>query len=259
MTDDLKTLREEIFAKVTEYYQQAHANKKFVAGESRVQYAGRVYDEREMIHMVDAVLDFWLTAGRFAEEFEKKLGAFIGAREVIPVNSGSSANLVAMTTLCAQQLKQRLHAGDEVITSAVAFPTTVAPIIQNQLVPVFVDAEMGTYNVDVNQLEAALSPKTRALFLTHTLGNPIAMDRVMEFAKRHNLFVIEDTCDALGSKYKGQSVGTFGHLATLSFIRRITLRWARAGRCIPIADDWQKSREPSATGGVIAGAVTITR
>ncbi len=214
MNDDLK---KEIFAKVTEYYQQAHANKKFVAGESRVQYAGRVYDEREMVNMVDAVLDFWLTAGRFAEDFEEKLGAFIGAREVIPVNSGSSANLVAMTTLCAQQLKQRLNAGDEVITSAVAFPTTVAPIIQNQLVPVFVDAEMGTYNVDVNQLEAALSPKTRALFLTHTLGNPIPMDRVMEFAKRHKLFVIEDTCDALGSKYKGQAVGTFGHLATLSF------------------------------------------
>jgi len=217
MSSDLQFLREEIFAKVTEYYQQAHAHKKFVAGESRVQYAGRVYDEREMVNMVDAVLDFWLTAGRFAEDFEKKLGAFIGAREVIPVNSGSSAHLVAMSTLCAQQLKQRLHPGDEVITSAVAFPTTVAPIIQNQLVPVFVDAEMGTYNVDVNQLEAALSSKTRALFLTHTLGNPIAMDRVMKFAKAHNLFVVEDTCDALGSKYKGQSVGTFGHLATLSF------------------------------------------
>jgi CDP-6-deoxy-D-xylo-4-hexulose-3-dehydrase len=214
VNDDLK---KEIFAKVTEYYQQAHAHKKFVAGESRVQYAGRVYDEREMVNMVDAVLDFWLTAGRFAEDFEDKLGAFIGAREVIPVNSGSSANLVAVSTLCAQQFKQRLNAGDEVITSAVAFPTTVAPIIQNQLVPVFVDAEIGTYNVDVNQLKAALSPKTRVLFLTHTLGNPIAMDRVMEFAKAHNLFVIEDTCDALGSKYKGQAVGTFGHLATLSF------------------------------------------
>ncbi|MBM4421862.1 MAG: lipopolysaccharide biosynthesis protein RfbH [Chloroflexi bacterium] len=217
MSDELMALREEIFAKVTEYYEKAHANKPFVPGQSRVQYAGRVYDQHEMVKMVDAVLEFWLTAGRHAEEFEKRLGRFIGAREVIPVNSGSSANLVAMTTLCSPQFKYRLHPGDEVITPAVTFPTTLAPIVQNRLVPVLVDAEMGTYNIDLDQLEAALSPKTRALFITHTLGNPIAMDRVMEFAKAHNLLVVEDTCDALGSKYDGQSVGTFGHLATLSF------------------------------------------
>ena len=217
MSEELAKLREEIFAKVTEYYEKAHANKPFVPGESRVQYAGRVYDEHEMVNMVDAVLEFWLTAGRHAEEFEKRLGRFIGAREVIPVNSGSSANLVAMTTLCSPQFKNRLLPGDEVITPAVTFPTTLAPIIQNRLIPVLVDAEIGAYNIDLEQLEAALSPKTRALFITHTLGNPIAMDRVVEFAKAHNLLIIEDTCDALGSKYNGQSVGTFGHLATLSF------------------------------------------
>ncbi len=217
MDEVANALREEIFAKVTEYYQRVHAPKNFTPGESRVQYAGRVWDEREMVNMVDAVLEFWLTAGRYAEEFEKRLGKFVGAREVIPVNSGSSANLVAMTTLCSPQLKQRLQPGDEVITPAVTFPTTLAPIIQNRLIPVLVDAELGTYNIDINQLEAALSPKTRAMFITHTLGNPIAMDRVVEFAKAHNLLVIEDTCDALGSKYDGKAVGTFGHLATLSF------------------------------------------
>ncbi len=217
MSDDLENLRQEIFAKVTEYCEKAHADKPFVPGETRVQYAGRVYDEREMVNMVDAVLEFWLTAGRHAEEFERRLGKFIGVREVIPVNSGSSANLVAMTTLCSPQLKQRLLPGDEVITPAVTFPTTLAPIVQNRLIPVLVDAEMGTYNIDLEQLEAAVSPRTRALFITHTLGNPIAMDRVVEFARARNLYIIEDTCDALGSKYNGQSVGTFGHLATLSF------------------------------------------
>lgn len=218
MSDEIETLREEIFAKVSEYYKKVHEPKlAFTAGESRVQYAGRVWNEHEMINMVDAVLEFWLTAGRNAKTFEEKLGDFIGVREVIPVNSGSSANLVAMTTLCSPQLKRRLLPGDEVITPSVTFPTTLAPILQNRLVPVLVDAELGTYNIDVNQLEAALSPKTRAMFITHTLGNPIDMDTVAAFAKAHDLLVIEDTCDALGSTYDGKSVGTFGHLATLSF------------------------------------------
>lgn len=217
MADELQELRDDIYAKVTEYYQKAHAGQPFVPGQSRVQYAGRVYDEHEMVNMVEAVLEFWVTAGRHADNFEKRLGKFIGAREVIPVNSGSSANLVAMTTLCSPQFSAHLKPGDEVITPAVTFPTTLAPILQNRLVPVLVDAQLGNYNIDVEQLEAALSPRTRALFVTHTLGNPIAMDRVVEFAKAHNLLVIEDTCDALGSKYDGRSVGTFGHLATLSF------------------------------------------
>jgi CDP-6-deoxy-D-xylo-4-hexulose-3-dehydrase len=214
---DLDSLRSEIFAKVAEYYRQAHATRPFSPGETRVQYAGRVWDEREMVNMVDAVLEFWLTAGRYAAEFEKRLGAFLGVREIIPVNSGSSANLVAITTLCSPQLHRRLQPGDEVITPAVTFPTTLAPLVQNRLTPVLVDAELGTYNLDVNQLEAALSPRTRALFVPHTLGNPAEIDRIAEFARAHSLFLVEDTCDALGSAYDGRMVGTFGHLATLSF------------------------------------------
>jgi len=212
-----ETLRQNILAQVAEYYEQVHANRPFVPGETKVQYAGRVYDEREMQNMVSAVLDFWLTAGPYAAQFEKQLGAFLGMREVIPVNSGSSANLVAVTTLCSRQLRNPLNPGDEVIMPAVSFPTTVNPVIQNRLVPVFVDSCLGDYNLDVSQLEAALSPRTRALMFAHTLGNPADMDVVVAFARKHNLYLIEDTCDALGSKWDGQMLGTFGQLATLSF------------------------------------------
>ncbi len=212
-----ETLRQNILAQVAEYYEQVHADRPFVPGETKVQYAGRVYDEREMQNMVSAVLDFWLTAGPYAAQFEKQLGAFLGMREVIPVNSGSSANLVAVTTLCSRQLRNPLNPGDEVIMPAVSFPTTVNPVIQNRLVPVFVDSCLGDYNLDVSQLEAAISPRTRAIMFAHTLGNPADMDVVVAFAKKHNLYLIEDTCDALGSKWDGQMLGTFGQLATLSF------------------------------------------
>ncbi|MBN1287509.1 MAG: lipopolysaccharide biosynthesis protein RfbH [Anaerolineae bacterium] len=215
---EINALRDEIMQKVAEYYRLAHARSDFRPGVDRVQYAGRVYDEQELCNLVDSALEFWLTAGPYARQFEKALGAFVGVREVIPVNSGSSANLVAMATLCAQQLRTGpLRPGDEVITPAVAFPTTVAPIVQNRLVPVFIDAEPGTYNLDPNQLEAALSPRTRALFFAHTLGNPADMDAVMAFARAHDLYVVEDMCDALGSAFGGKPVGTFGHLATISF------------------------------------------
>jgi CDP-6-deoxy-D-xylo-4-hexulose-3-dehydrase len=170
-----------------------------------------------MQNMVSAVLDFWLTAGPYAEQFEKQLGAFLGVREVIPVNSGSSANLVAMTALCSKQLEYGLRPGDEVIVPAVSFPTTINPIIQNRLVPVFVDSCLGDFNLDVTQLEAAVSPRTRALAFAHTLGNPANMDAVMAFVRKHNLLLMEDTCDALGSTWDGQQVGTFGDIATLSF------------------------------------------
>lgn len=210
-------LHEEILAKVAEYYQLQHADRTFVPGESLVHYAGRVFDEQELINGVEAVLEFQLTHGRFGREFEKKLGAFLGMREVIPVNSGSSANLIAIATLCAQQLHNGLRPGDEVITPAVTFPTTLAPIVQNRLVPVLVDCQLGNYNIDVEQLEAAYSDKVRALFIPHTLGNPVEMEPIVEFAQKHNLFLIEDTCDALGSTYAGKLCGTFGHLATLSF------------------------------------------
>ena len=179
-------------------------------------YAGRVWDEREMINMVDAVLEFWLTIGRYAQEFERRLGDFMGVREIIPVNSGSSANLVAITALTSRKLECPLQPGDEVITPAVTFPTTLAPILQNNLVPVLIDCEPSTCNIDLEQLEPALSPRTRALVVPHTLGNPVDMTRVMSFAREHDLYVVEDTCDALGSRFDGQMCGTFGHFGTLS-------------------------------------------
>ena len=211
-------LRGEILDKVDTYYREVHEDKGWEPGLTRVQYAGRVFDAQEMRHMADSVLDFWLTAGRFSEQFEDRLGNFLGLREVIPVNSGSSANLVAMTTLCSPQLRNRpLKPGDEVITPAVTFPTTLAPIIQNQLIPVLIDSQMGNYNIDVNQLGDALSSRTRAIFAPHTLGNPIDMDILMDFARSHELYVIEDNCDALGSRFDGKLTGTFGHMGTSSF------------------------------------------
>ena len=213
---ELEQLREEIFDLVTRYYQLAHAKRPFIPGETRVGYAGRVWDEREMINMVDAVLEFWLTIGRYAQEFERRLGDFMDVREIIPVNSGSSANLVAITALTSRKLECPLQPGDEVITPAVTFPTTLAPILQNNLVPVLIDCEPSTCNIDLEQLEPALSPRTRALVVPHTLGNPVDMTRVMSFAREHDLYVVEDTCDALGSRFDGQMCGTFGHFGTLS-------------------------------------------
>ncbi len=214
---DPETLRQAILAQVAEFYRQHHAEKPFVAGETAVSYAGRVFDASEMQNMVSAVLDFWLTAGPYAQQFEEKLGRFLGVREVIPTNSGSSANLLAMTALRSLKLENRLLPGDEVIVPAASFPTTVNPIIQNQLTPVFVDSRLGDLNLDPEQLETAVSPRTRALIFAHTLGNPADMDIIMPFVRKHNLFLIEDTCDALGSRWDGQLVGTFGDMATLSF------------------------------------------
>jgi CDP-4-dehydro-6-deoxyglucose reductase, E1 len=215
--NDTEKLRQSILAQVSEYYERVHAERPFIPGETRVNYAGRVFDATEMQNMVSATLDFWLTAGPYAQKFEKKLGDFLGVREVIPVNSGSSANLVAVTTLCSPQLSNPLQPGDEVIVPAASFPTTVNPIIQNRLVPVFIDSQLGNYNLDVDQLEDALSPRTRALFFAHTLGNPANMDMVMAFVKANNLYLLEDTCDALGSTWDGKMLGTFGQMATLSF------------------------------------------
>jgi CDP-6-deoxy-D-xylo-4-hexulose-3-dehydrase len=207
----------EIRAKVAEFYRLYHADQSARSGEDVLQYAGRVFDERELINGVEAVLEFQLTGGHFEREFADGLKTLLDQREVLLVNSGSSANLIAMTALCGQQQSDRLMPGDEVITPAATFPTTLAPIVQNQLVPVLVDCELGTYNLDPEQLEAAYSDRTRAICVPHTLGNPADMIRIMDFARRHELYVIEDACDALGSRLAGQYVGTFGHLATLSF------------------------------------------
>lgn len=217
-SDVEKKIREEIFDKVRELYRLRKAGEKFIPGQSPVPYAGRIYDEREMISLVDSSLDFWLTLGRYGNRFEKEFAEFLGAREVILANSGSSANLLAMTALTSPKLGQkRLRPGDEVITLAAGFPTTVNPIVQNGLVPVFVDIKPGTYNIDTELLEGAVTEKTKAIFIAHTLGNPFDLGRVMEIAKKNGLFLIEDVCDALGSTYNGKYAGTFGDLATFSF------------------------------------------
>ena len=213
-----RQLRDEIGALVGQYYDVALAPQSFAPGESQVPVSGKVFDSSELEHLVEASLDGWLTTGRFAAEFERDFAAFMGVRCASLVNSGSSANLIALSCLTSPSLgERRLRAGDEVITVAAGFPTTVNPIIQNGLVPVFVDIQLPTYDIDVTQLEAAVSERTRAIVLAHTLGNPFDLDAVMAFANTHKLWVIEDCCDAVGSTYRGRSVGTFGHLATTSF------------------------------------------
>ena len=218
MTQRKEELRRQILDLVGEYCAEAFPPRGFVPGESPVPISGRVFDGAEMRLLVDSSLDFWLTTGRFAEQFEKEFARWFGIRECVLVNSGSSANLVAVSALTSPKLgDRRLRPGDEVITLAAGFPTTVNPIIQNNLVPVFIDVTLPTYNVDVRQLEQALSPRTRALFFAHTLGNPFDLDAVKAFAARHDLWLIEDSCDAVGAVYRGRKVGTFGDLATTSF------------------------------------------
>jgi CDP-4-dehydro-6-deoxyglucose reductase, E1 len=211
-------LRDRIRGLVGEYYREAFPSSAFVPGSSQVPISGRVFDEQEIELLVESSLDFWLTTGRFAEQFEREFAKFVGVREAVLVNSGSSANLLAVTALTSHRLgDRRLRPGDEVITLAAGFPTTVNPILQNGMVPVFVDVHIPTFNVDVSYLETALSERTRAVIFAHTLGNPFALDVVTAFTKKHGLWLIEDCCDALGSTYRGQKVGTFGDLATVSF------------------------------------------
>jgi len=215
---DRQRLRADIAQKVTEYFRLEHAPGEFIPGQTRIQYGGRVFDESDMNRMVAAVLDFWLTEGPYAQEFEQKLGEFLGVREIVPVNSGSSANLVAVTALCSERRGgRRLCPSDEVIVPAMSFPTTVAPLVQNRLIPVFVDCTPGDYNPDPEQIRAAVSEKTRALMFAHTLGNPADMDAIMPIVHEHDLILIEDVCDALGSTFDGQMLGTFGEVSTLSF------------------------------------------
>ena len=218
MTQRKQELRRQILDLVGEYCGEAFPPVCFVPGESAVPISGKVFDGVEMRLLVDSALDFWLTTGRFAEQFEKEFARWFGIRECVLVNSGSSANLLAVSALTSPKLgDHRLQPGDEVITLAAGFPTTVNPIIQNNLVPVFIDVTLPTYNVDVTQLEQALSPRTRALFFAHTLGNPFDLDAVQAFATRHDLWLVEDACDAVGATYRGRKVGTFGDLATTSF------------------------------------------
>lgn len=212
-----KLIREEIIKKTKEYYKEKFSSDSYRHGD-RIPFARRVFDEDELVNLVDASLDFWLTAGRYASDFEYEFAEFMDVEHCLLVNSGSSANLVALSTLTSPTLgDNRLIKGDEVITVAAGFPTTINPIIQNGLIPVFVDVEIGTYNILISELEKALSSKTKAIMIAHTLGNPFNLEAVMAFAEEHGLYVIEDCCDAVGSTYNGRKVGTFGHLATVSF------------------------------------------
>lgn len=216
-----QTQREEILKSVQEYCEKYHKKPEYKKGD-RIPYASRVYDSREMVNLVDSALEFWLTAGRYCDEFEKGLSEYLNVKYVSAVNSGSSANLLAFYTLTSPLLGERaVKRGDEIITVAAGFPTTVAPIIQFGAVPVFVDVTIPQYNIDVSMLEQAYSAKTKVVMIAHTLGNPFDIKSVKEFCDRHNLWLIEDNCDALGSKYKLDGVekytGTFGDIGTSSF------------------------------------------
>jgi len=213
-----QALRQQILALVEQFHDEAYPKQEFVPGQSAVPVSGRVYDGADISMLVDSSLDFWLTTGRFAEEFEKTFAEFVGTRHALLCNSGSSANLLALSALTSDKLGDRqLKPGDEVVTVAAGFPTTVNPIVQNNLVPVFVDIELATYDPTPERLHAAIGPKTKAIMIAHTLGNPFNISAVKELAKEHGLWLIEDNCDALGSKYDGKMTGTFGDLATVSF------------------------------------------
>ena len=215
---DRAQLRHEILERAMQYARLVHADKPFTANVTPVLSSGQVFGEQEMRFLVDACLGFWPTLGRFNDEFEKKLAKATGTLQALTTTSGSSANLLACTALTSHVLKDRaLKPGDEIITCATGFPTTVNPMLQNGFVPVFLDVELGTYNIDVTRLEEAITPRTRAIMVAHTLGNPFNLDVITAVTKKHNLFLIEDCCDALGATYRGKHVGTFGNLSTLSF------------------------------------------
>ena len=221
--DKLNSLKQEILEKVKEYHNLKFGEKKeFIEGETYVNYGGRFFDEKEMINLVDSSLDFWLTSGPWVKEFETKMAEYLGVKFCSLTNSGSSANLLAFMALTSQELgERRIKRGDEVITVAAGFPTTITPAIQYGAVPVFVDVTVPAYNIDVNELEKALSPKTKAVMIAHTLGNPFNLKAVKEFCDKHNLWFVEDNCDALGTEYyidgEWKKSGTIGHIGTSSF------------------------------------------
>jgi len=272
-----KEIRKNILKQVKEFYLASKQNKKFFAGETYINYAGRVYDEKEITNLIDSSLDFWLTAGRFSLQFEKDFAKFLGVKFCLLTNSGSSANLLAISALTSPKLGQRqLKPGDEIITTASGFPTTLNPIIQNGLIPVFIDVNLDNYNIDTKKIEQAISKKTKAIFVAHTLGNPVNLENITNIAKKHNLWLIEDSCDALGSKYNNKYTGTFGDIATFSFypahhitmgeggalatnnpeLKRIIASfrdWGRACWCEPGQDNSCKNRFSWQLGGLPLG------
>ncbi|MFC4767261.1 lipopolysaccharide biosynthesis protein RfbH [Effusibacillus consociatus] len=218
MYSSAKELREKILELTRQYYQMNWGERSFHPGEDYIPVSGKVFDAEEICYLIDASLDFWLTTGRYASEFEHQFARFMGTRYAILTNSGSSANLLAVSALTSPQLgERRLQPGDEVITVASGFPTTVNPIIQNGLIPVFLDVHIPTYNIDTSLLETAISKSTKAIMIGHTLGNPFNLDEIKRVAQKHHLWLIEDACDSVGAEYRGKKVGSFGDLATVSF------------------------------------------
>lgn len=218
MGENADRLRQQILNLTAQYHAEAFPHKEFVPGVSAIPVSGKVIGPEDICSVVESALDGWFTTGRFAKEFERKLAQFVGVRSASLVNSGSSANLLALTALTSPKLGSRqLKPGDEVITVAAGFPTTVNPIFQNRLVPVFLDVTLPTYEIDVTRLEEAYSPRVKAVMIAHTLGNVFNLEAITAFCKKYNLWLVEDCCDALGSTYKGQKVGTFGDIATVSF------------------------------------------
>ena len=230
-------LRNQILDLVCQYYEHKFANRSFNPGKDGIHYAGRVFDQEELYNLVDASLDFFLTANRYSEEFEASFAEYMGVSDSLLVNSGSSANLVALTTLTSPKLgDRRLKPGDEVITVAAGFPTTVAPIVQNRLTPVFIDVNLGDYTAIPERIHDAIGPQTRAIMMAHTLGVPFNLDVVTELCRNYDLWLIEDNCDALGSRYRGSLTGTFGHLATFSFYPAHHITMGEGG-CVITNDD----------------------
>jgi len=218
--DKVEQIKQKILENVKKYYNiKFNQKKEFVPGTSKINYAGRVFNDDELVNLIDSSLEFWLTEGRYTQKFQDQLAEFVGKDYCLLTTSGSSANLLAISALTSQKLNKsrRLLPGDEVITVAAAFPTTVFPIIQNNANPVFIDIELKTYNADTTKLDNALTEKTKAVFLAHTLGNPFDIERIVEFCEDNNLWLIEDNCDGLGSKYKNKYTGSFGDISTYSF------------------------------------------
>ena len=234
---DANELREQILSLVRDYHQAKFADRQFDSARDLVHYAGRVFDEAELVNLVDASLDFYLTANRYAERFEADFADYFDLGNALLVNSGSSANLVALTALTSPKLgARRLLPGDEVITVAAGFPTTVAPLVQNQLIPVFVDVNLGDYTAIPERLAEAVGPKTRAIMMAHTMGVPFDLDVATQLTREHDLWLIEDNCDALGSRWRGQLTGTFGSLATVSFYPAHHITMGEGG-CVITDDD----------------------
>ena len=229
--ESAEELRAQILALTARYHRAQWPETEFIAGETPIPVSGKVFDGEDLRYLLDASLDFWLTTGRYGEEFEREFAKFCNVRHALLCNSGSSADLLAFTALTSPVLgDERIRPGDEVITVAAGFPTTVNPIVQHGMVPVFLDIVLPTYDADMSRLEEALSPKTRAIMMAHTLGNPFDLAAVMSFAKKHNLYVVEDNCDALGSTYDGQMTARSAIYQPSAFILRIISRWAKAAR-----------------------------